>query len=129
MAPSPMADDPLPRMGDATRAAFLSLLSRDELDRSRWHWSLWARNEQLPPPGDWRCWLILAGRAFGKTRAGAEWVRTIARTNPDARIALIGASLGDARAVRSRGATRPGYTAHGTCGFGTTRSERRPTRK
>ena len=103
MAPLPMADDPLPRMGDATRAAFLSLLSRDELDRSRWHWSLWARNEQLPPPGDWRVWLILAGRAFGKTRAGAEWVRMIARTDPDARIALIGASLGDARAVMVEG--------------------------
>ena len=24
--------------------------------------------------GDWRVWLILAGRGFGKTRAGAEWV-------------------------------------------------------
>ena len=103
MVSMPMADDPLPRMGDATRAAFLSLLSRDELDRSRWHWSLWARNEQLPPPGDWRVWLILAGRAFGKTRAGAEWVRMIARTDPDARIALIGASLGDARAVMVEG--------------------------
>ncbi len=29
-------------------------------------WSLWAREKQLPPPGDWRIWLLLAGRGFGK---------------------------------------------------------------
>ncbi len=27
---------------------------------------------QLPPDSDWRTWLIMAGRGFGKTRAGAE---------------------------------------------------------
>lgn len=25
---------------------------------------------QLPPDSDWRTWLIMAGRGFGKTRAG-----------------------------------------------------------
>jgi hypothetical protein len=35
----------------------------------------WARPEQLPPTGDWRTWLLLAGRGFGKTRSGAEAVR------------------------------------------------------
>lgn len=29
----------------------------------------------MPPPGDWRSWVILGGRGAGKTRAGAEWVR------------------------------------------------------
>ena len=38
-------------------------------------WTLWARPEQAPPPGDWIVWLILAGRGAGKTRAGAEAVR------------------------------------------------------
>jgi len=37
-------------------------------------WRNWAHDGQLPPPGDWRVWLIRAGRGFGKTRAGAEWV-------------------------------------------------------
>src|ERR1051326_9636737 len=34
-----------------------------------------ARPNQRPPEGDWRIWLLLAGRGFGKTRAGAEFVR------------------------------------------------------
>src|ERR1700728_3799607 len=38
-------------------------------------WRFWARAAQLPPEGEWRVWLLLAGRGFGKTRSGAEWVR------------------------------------------------------
>jgi len=37
-------------------------------------WRAKARLSQLPPAGDWDGWLILAGRGFGKTRTGAEWV-------------------------------------------------------
>lgn len=40
-------------------------------------WSFWARPKQIPPDGNWFCWLILAGRGFGKTRTGAEWVRML----------------------------------------------------
>ena len=32
------------------------------------------RAAQSPPDGDWGIWVILAGRGFGKTHAGAEWV-------------------------------------------------------
>lgn len=67
------------------------------------YWPVLARPSQLPPPGDWSIWLILAGRGFGKTRAGAEWVKAVAQTEPDARIALIGANLGDARRVMVEG--------------------------
>lgn len=67
------------------------------------NWRVFARAEQLPPLGDWRVWLICAGRGFGKTRAGAEWVREQVRGNPDARIALVGASLSEARAVMVEG--------------------------
>lgn len=49
--------------------------------------------------GDWRTWLILAGRGFGKTRAVAEWVRGIASDNPRARIAIVGLTAADARDV------------------------------
>jgi phage terminase large subunit-like protein len=62
-----------------------------------WWWQ--ARGGQIEPPGNWRIWSIVAGRGFGKTRAGAEWVwqrareaRTVAGKRP-LRIALIGASL------------------------------------
>ena len=39
----------------------------------------WAHGGQLVPAAtasgaDWRTWVLLAGRGFGKTRAGAEWV-------------------------------------------------------
>lgn len=67
------------------------------------HWQIWARPEQLPPPGDWRTWLIMAGRGFGKTRAGSEWVRALVRTHADARIALVGATLPEVRAVMVEG--------------------------
>jgi phage terminase large subunit-like protein len=66
-------------------------------------WDFHARPEQLPPEGDWRVWMIMAGRGFGKTRSGAEWVRMIAETYPDARIALVSSSLAEARAVMVEG--------------------------
>lgn len=68
-----------------------------------YHWRLHARAEQLPPPGDWRLWLIMAGRGFGKSRAGAEWVRQVAGTDPNARIALIGANLSEVRSMMVEG--------------------------
>ncbi|MFM5950722.1 MAG: DNA-packaging protein [Novosphingobium sp.] len=85
------------------RLAALRGLSDDEKNELRHHWPVWARAAQLPPTSDWRLWLILAGRGFGKTRAGAEWVRRIAESTPDARIALVAASLGEARAVMIEG--------------------------
>lgn len=60
-------------------------------------WSVWARPAQLAPDGDWRIWLILAGRGFGKTRSGAEWVRQQVETGCAGRIALVGATAADVR--------------------------------
>lgn len=66
-------------------------------------WMLWAHPGQVAPPGNWRVWLIRAGRGFGKTRAGAEWVSEIARTMPGARIALVGATIDDVQRVMVEG--------------------------
>jgi phage terminase large subunit-like protein len=55
------------------------------------------RPEQLPPGGDWSTWLILAGRGAGKTRAGAEWVRSLAEAATVPRIALVGPTAADVR--------------------------------
>jgi phage terminase large subunit-like protein len=61
-------------------------------------WATKARPEQLPPPGDdWTTWLILAGRGFGKTRTGAEWVRSLAEAASVHRIALVGPTASDVR--------------------------------
>jgi phage terminase large subunit-like protein len=51
----------------------------------------------------WTTWLILGGRGAGKTRAGAEWVRRIALSDPKARIALIAETEDDAREVMVEG--------------------------
>jgi predicted phage terminase large subunit-like protein len=60
-------------------------------------WSDIARPNQLPPPGDWNIWLILAGRGFGKSRSGAEWVKKVVETGAAGRIALVGPTAGDVR--------------------------------
>lgn len=85
------------------RLDILNSLEEEECRALFSHWSFWARTEQLPPPGDWRIWLICAGRGFGKTRAGAEWVNDIARNDGTARIALVGSSIVEARAVMVEG--------------------------
>ncbi len=66
-------------------------------------WPAWAQDAQLPPPGEWRIWLMLAGRGFGKTRAGAEWVSALARERPDAIFALVGATPAEVERVMIRG--------------------------
>jgi phage terminase large subunit-like protein len=88
---------------EAARLKELRRLSDPERQEFRTHWRLWARSTQLPPQGNWRTWLMMAGRGFGKTRAGSEWVRALADADPQARIALVGASLGEARAVMVEG--------------------------
>jgi phage terminase large subunit-like protein len=60
-----------------------------------------ARPNQLPPPGNWRVWLIQAGRGFGKTRIGAEWTRESARHYP--LVNIIGATADDARDIMIEG--------------------------
>ena len=85
------------------RAELLRGLSAPQRRALNDAWFLWAHPGQLAPPGDWRVWLIRAGRGFGKTRAGAEWVSEIARSMPGARIALVGATIDDVRRVMVEG--------------------------
>ena len=64
-------------------------------------WDIWARDNQKIPQGDWTYWLILAGRGFGKTRTGAEWVRQSVKTSKY--VNLIGATADDARDIMIEG--------------------------
>ncbi len=66
-------------------------------------WPAWAHGGQAPPPGDWPVWLMVTGRGFGKTRAGAEWVSALARADGSLRIALVGATIEDAVKVMVTG--------------------------
>lgn len=76
-----------------------------------WMWRAWARPEQVAPPGDWKRWLVLAGRGFGKTRCGAEWVLEVMRRFPGCRVALLGRTVGDVRGVMVDG--KSGLLARG----------------
>ncbi|MFL6845663.1 MAG: DNA-packaging protein [Allosphingosinicella sp.] len=93
----------LARLTPEQRTRAMARLGRAELDSLSHCWSLWERDDQRQPALPWRTWLILAGRGFGKTRMGAEWVRRIAATDPTARIALVGANEGEARRVMVEG--------------------------
>jgi hypothetical protein len=68
-------------------------------------WEFWQRGDQSVPVGDWRVWLVMAGRGYGKTRMGAEWVCGLAMANPGARIALVGATITEAGGVTARSTT------------------------
>ena len=84
-----------------TRVRMLEEMSPRECAQLFHDWTFWARPEQAPPDGDWIIWLILAGRGAGKTRAGAEAVRTWVNAYPI--VNLIGATLADARDIMVRG--------------------------
>lgn len=99
------------------RAAWLGSMSAEAADALLRDWRFWARPAQIAPDGDWTAWLILAGRGFGKTRAGAEWVldRIAAGSS---RVALVARTAADCRDVMIEGesgliacAERRGYQA------------------
>lgn len=87
------------------RSNLLSLaakLADSELSEIAFNWPIWAMPHQLPPEGDWTTWLLLGGRGAGKTRAGAEWVRSLAEQGIGP-IALVGETMTEAEAVMVKG--------------------------
>lgn len=99
----------LASLPEAEREAKLSQLSVETKAALKYHWPFWARPNQLEPEGDWTTWLILAGRGFGKTRSGSEWVRKVmCGSTPlgagrHKRIAIIAETAADARDVLVEG--------------------------
>jgi len=83
----------LAELDAAERAAFV----RDLIESgagSADDWVLCARDAQLPPPGDWSIWLLLAGRGFGKTHALSQCVHTAIRAGVE-RINYVGPTASD----------------------------------
>lgn len=83
------------------RAELLAVLTDDQARALLHDWAFWARPTQLPPPGNWRIWLVMAGRGFGKSRAGAEWVR--ASVSHFRYVNIVGPTADDARDIMVEG--------------------------
>ncbi|MGO8683979.1 MAG: DNA-packaging protein [Thermoleophilia bacterium] len=95
-----MSESPLVRLSNlpaTERAAILASLSDEDANLLYYDWQFWARPQQLAPPGEWLVWLVLAGRGYGKTRVGAEFIRAFCTTHPRSRAALVAATFADGR--------------------------------
>jgi phage terminase large subunit-like protein len=79
----------------------IAKLSDKEVIVLKHDWGWYARPSQQMPKGNWRTWLILAGRGYGKTRTGAETVREWVKKYPI--VNLIGATASDARDIMIEG--------------------------
>lgn len=94
---------------EAERDALLARMTESERDALLFDWEFWGRPKQFAPDGEWSTWLILAGRGFGKTRCGSEWIRSIVcGKTPLApgkvrRVALVGETAADCRDVMVEG--------------------------
>jgi phage terminase large subunit-like protein len=88
---------------DEGLAAWVESLPQLVTERLKADWWWQAHGGQEAPEGDWSVWMLMAGRGFGKTRAGAEWVSARAREIPGARIALVGGSREDVVKVMIEG--------------------------
>jgi phage terminase large subunit-like protein len=64
-----------------------------------WAWERRARPKQLPPAGDWFVWLIMAGRGWGKTQTGSEWIARQALMNPGREYAIVARTTSDVHRV------------------------------
>lgn len=84
---------------------FLAGLGEETLRALPYVFEFWALPHQLPPKENWRTWVILGGRGAGKTRAGAEWVRSMVEgSRPQdpgraSRVAIVGETIDQAREV------------------------------
>ena len=107
--PRPVLKSPaalIASLDKAERSAFLDGLSRNALAALPWLWEVWAHPQhQIEPEGNWQSWVILGGRGAGKTRAGAEWIRSqVEGAMPlspgrSRRVALVGETIDQVRAV------------------------------
>jgi phage terminase large subunit-like protein len=85
------------------RDEFIASLSESEIENMFYDWrGFLARPNQITPDGDWDIWLVLAGRGFGKTRTGAEWIREQVESG-SRRIALIAETQKDLEEVMIEG--------------------------
>jgi phage terminase large subunit-like protein len=103
LAPGASAVEALLALPEDKRLRAIKRARQGDVRDVLYGWGDWARAAQTPPEGEWRIWLLLAGRGFGKTRCGAEFVRARIEGGEAARVALVGATAADARAIMVEG--------------------------
>jgi phage terminase large subunit-like protein len=94
--------DVLRNLPDSEVQDLLRTLGPAKAEELKYNWRFWARPEQLEPVGDWNTWVALAGRGWGKTRAGAEWVRHRIMKG-DGIVHCVAPTKGDVRRVMVEG--------------------------
>src|SRR5689334_23460388 len=88
---------------EVARNELIAALTPAESRALLYEWAFWARPNQLPTDGEWRVWLVLAGRGFGKTLTGAEMIRARVTARTAHRLALVAPTACDARDVMVEG--------------------------
>lgn len=91
--------DWLASLSETKRAAIVKKLSPEDVKLILTDWRFTARPEQLPPPGNWRTWLILAGRGWGKTATSCQFIINEIREGRAKNVALCGRSSADCRDI------------------------------
>lgn len=89
--------------GKKRKYEYIKKCPKERAFRLKYTWKAWARDNQLAPEGNWSTWVIKAGRGWGKTRTGAEWVIEKAEQYPGCHIALVGRTVADVRDVMIKG--------------------------
>jgi phage terminase large subunit-like protein len=96
----------LPPEDRAAEVLKLGFTEADAFDRD---WDSWAHGgqkdpETAPDGAPWSVWVVKGGRGFGKTMTGSSWIaRAVAEAEAPLRIALVGATLAEARKVMVEG--------------------------
>ena len=110
-------DELVLRLGsvDAVRRTF----SDDDFEKMLHDWRFIGRKKQQTPAGDdWSTWLVLAGRGFGKTRTGSEFIKEHVETGRARHVALIAPTARDLRKTLVEGVSgilktaTPGFRPH-----------------
>lgn len=94
--PSSLADS-ISSLSASERAELFAGLTPEQLEELLYDWRVWGRPEQQAPAGQWWLWMIEAGRGFGKTRTGSQFVTQCAYEMPGSRGALVGRTAADVR--------------------------------
>ena len=85
--------------------------TQDDYASIDFDWNFWGRPSNWRRPGTWYNWRILAGRGFGNTRTGAEWVWCKHGAVPQLSLVNIPPVSGDCRVAAEVGRIERGPNA------------------